>query len=80
MLLASHGLVTAGETVAAAVMRAVLLKRACASHLTALAAGGPVLWSDEEEIQAKRRTYLSPQFYQSGYDYLLRRAAAAGAR
>lgn len=80
VLLASHGLVTAGETVAAAVMRAVLLERACASHLTALAAGGPTLWSDEEEIQAKRRTYLSPQFYQSGYNYLLRRAAAEGAR
>lgn len=76
VLLASHGLVTAGESVAAAVMCAILLDQACASQLEAMAAGGPKRFSDAAEIHAKRQTYLSPHFYQSSYDYLLRRVKA----
>jgi ribulose-5-phosphate 4-epimerase/fuculose-1-phosphate aldolase len=65
-----------GETVAAAVMRAVLLDRACATQPQAMAAGGPARWSDDDEVLAKRNTYRTPHSYQSGYDYLLRKATA----
>lgn len=76
VLIPGHGLVTVGETVAAAVMRAVLLNRACATQLLALQAGGPARWSDEEEVRAKRDTIPVPSQLQSGYDYLVRRANA----
>ncbi|MCI0689678.1 MAG: class II aldolase/adducin family protein, partial [Sporichthyaceae bacterium] len=76
VLIPGHGLVTAGETAAAAVMRAVMLNRACSIQMMAMAAGGPARWTDADEVRAKRNTVLTPHFYQSGYDYLLRRAAA----
>lgn len=75
-LIPSHGLVTVGETVAAAVMRAVLLNRACFTQLQTMQAGGPARWSDDEEVIAKRDTVPTPALLQSGYEYLLRRAAA----
>lgn len=76
VLIPGHGLVTVGETIAAAVMRAILLNRACATQLSAMQAGGPARWSDEEEVRAKRDTIPVPALLQSGYDYLLRRADA----
>lgn len=80
VLIPGHGLVVVGPDLATAVLRAVLLERACRAHLDALAAGGPLLWSDDEEIASKRTTTWSPSQYQAGFDYLLRRAQAeAGA-
>lgn len=76
LLIPSHGLVSVGETVAAAVMRAVLLNRACRTQLQAMQAGGPARWSDEVEVRAKRDSVANPGLLQSGYDYLLRRAQA----
>ncbi|WP_229874803.1 class II aldolase/adducin family protein [Amycolatopsis deserti] len=72
-LIPGHGFVVVGPNLAVAVMRAVLLERACRNHLSALAAGGPVRWSDESEIAAKRARVWSLDQYQAGYDYLLRR-------
>ena len=46
-------------------------------QLTALAAGGPMRWSDEAEIAEKRVLVWSMSQYQAGYDYLSRRASAA---
>jgi len=76
VLIPAHGLVTVGETVAAAVMRAVLLNRACATQLAAIQAGGPARWSDDEEVRAKRESVPTPTLLQSGYEYLVRRADA----
>ncbi|UZG59557.1 class II aldolase/adducin family protein [Rhodococcus opacus] len=73
-LIPAHGLVTVGATVSDAVMHAVLLDRACATHLTALAAGGPRRWSSEEEVAAKRSTLWPPRAFSSAFDYLVRRA------
>jgi len=73
LLIPGHGLVTVGETPGIAVMRAVLLNRACATQLQALQAGGPARWSDEAEVKAKRDTVASPAMLESGYRYLLRR-------
>ncbi|WP_432828019.1 class II aldolase/adducin family protein [Dactylosporangium sp. CA-092794] len=73
-LIPGHGFVVAGPSLAVAVMRAVLLERACGNHLAALSAGGPARWSDESEVASKRESVWSPGQYQAGYDYLLRRA------
>lgn len=77
LLIPGHGLVTVGETVAAAVMRAVLLNRACAVQLLALGAGGPVRWSSDREVREKRETVAAPSQLRAGYDYLVRRARAS---
>ena len=78
VLIPAHGFVVVGESVAVAVMRALLLERACRNQLSALAAGGPARWSDDDEVAAKRELVWAPGQYQAGYDYLVRRAAAAG--
>lgn len=72
-LIPQHGLVTVGPDLASAVMRAMLLDRACAQQLRALAAGGPVRWSDEDELAVKRAEVWSPQQLHAGYNYLLRK-------
>lgn len=76
-LIPGHGFAVVGPDLAVAVMRAVLLERACQNHLSALAAGGPARWSDADEIASKRQTVWSLAQYHAGYDYLLRRSAAA---
>ncbi|HWH26341.1 MAG TPA: class II aldolase/adducin family protein [Pseudolysinimonas sp.] len=73
-LIPGHGLVTVGSSVAEAVMRAVLLNKACEIQLAAMAAGGPAQWSDDDEVALKKATVASPALLQSGYDYLVRRA------
>lgn len=72
-LLPSHGLVAAGETVAAAVMHAVLLDRACRTQLLASAAGPVRRWSDREEALAKQRECWPPGQLDAGWRYLVRR-------
>ncbi|WP_331748507.1 class II aldolase/adducin family protein [Streptomyces chartreusis] len=74
-LIPGHGLVVVGPTLAVAVMRAVLLERACRNQLQAIAAGGPARWSGTEELASKRRQVWSMKQYQAGYDYLLRHIA-----
>lgn len=76
VLIPGHGLVTVGESVAAAVMHAVLLNRACRTQLWAMQAGGPARWSDADEVRAKRPAVTNPAVLQAGYDYLVRRAGA----
>lgn len=73
VLIPGHGLVTVGESPAVAVMRAVLLNRACATQLQAAQAGGPARWSDDTEVAAKRDSVASRAMMESGYRYLLRR-------
>lgn len=74
-LIPGHGFVVVGPTLGIAVMRAVLLERACRNHLQALTAGGPKLWSDQTEIEEKRDLVWAPEQYRAGYDYLVRQAA-----
>lgn len=76
LLIPGHGLVTVGATPGEAVMRAVLLNRACASQLLAEAVGGPARWSDDDEVRLKRDTVAHPSQLQVGYEYLVRRARA----
>lgn len=75
VLLPSHGSVTVGVDIAAAVMYSVLLERACRTELTALAAGGPKLWSDEQETASKRNEVWNSTQLEAGFHYLVRRGA-----
>ena len=73
-LLSRHGLVTVGPDAATAVMRAVLLARACQVQLQAMAAGEVKLWSDPAEIARKKAEVWPPSQYEAGYGYLCRLA------
>ena len=73
-LMPRHGLVAVGETVAAGVMTAVLLDRACQVQLAAMAAGEPILWSDEAETALKREEVWNAHLLDSGWQYLRRMA------
>lgn len=76
-LVPQHGLVTVGPDAASAVMRAVLLDRACATQLASMAAGPLRRWSDSAELELKRAEVWPPSQLQAGYDYLCRQVRAA---
>lgn len=73
-LMPQHGAVTAGPDAPSAVMYAVLLERACRTQLLALAAGGPRVWSDPDEVAVKRDQVWNPAQLDAGWRYLLRQA------
>lgn len=75
-LLPRHGLVTAGTSVAAAVMYAVLLDRACQAQLTAMAAALIVDFSDDDEARAKKAECWPESQLLAGWNYLVRQADA----
>jgi ribulose-5-phosphate 4-epimerase/fuculose-1-phosphate aldolase len=70
--------VTVGPDLATAVMRAVLLDRACRTQLTAMAAGPLRRWSDTLELAVKRCEVWPPAQLHAGYAHLTRRAAGTG--
>jgi L-fuculose-phosphate aldolase len=72
-LMVCHGIVTCGSDVIGGVMTAVLLERACRTNMRALSAGGPKIWSSDEEALAKRSHCHSPRLLRSAWDYLIRR-------
>ena len=73
-LIPRHGLVTVGPDAATAVMRAVLLARACHVQLQAMAAGPIRLWSDSAEIALKKTEVWPESQVNAGYAYLCREA------
>jgi ribulose-5-phosphate 4-epimerase/fuculose-1-phosphate aldolase len=73
LLLANHGIVTAGPDVPTAVMTAILLERACRMQLTAMAAGHIRRWSSEDEALSKRANCYPPPLLRQAWDYLVRR-------
>jgi L-fuculose-phosphate aldolase len=77
-LMPQHGIVAVGPDAPAAVMTAVLLDRACRTQLNAMAAGPLLRWGDEEDTVAKRADVWSDRQLRAGWEYLLRRSAAAG--
>ncbi|HEX3803173.1 MAG TPA: class II aldolase/adducin family protein [Solirubrobacteraceae bacterium] len=72
-LMAGHGVVSVGSSVAAAVTTALLLERACQLHLAVTAAGGldPAL----TEPGDRYRHTASEQYLLRTWDYLLRRVS-----
>lgn len=79
MFLVNHGLVTAGRDVPDAVVRAVLLERACASQLKVRGHGGRPTWSSPAEARAKRDSVYPPAARRQAWEYLARRVEATGA-
>ncbi len=73
-LMPSHGLVAAGRSVAAAVMHAVLLDRACGTQLRAAAAGTLRTWSDADEARSKAAECWPESQLEAGWRYLVRRS------
>ena len=73
-LIPRHGLVTVGPDAATAVMRAVLLARACHVQLQALAAGEIRTWSDSAEIARKKAEVWPQSQINAGYAYLCRQS------
>jgi ribulose-5-phosphate 4-epimerase/fuculose-1-phosphate aldolase len=73
-LVPQHGLVTVGPDAATAVMRALLLARACHNQLQAMAAGPIRRWSDSAEIALKKRQVWPESQINAGYGYLCRQA------
>jgi ribulose-5-phosphate 4-epimerase/fuculose-1-phosphate aldolase len=72
VLLVHHGLVTVGADVPQAVMHSVLLDRACAAQMLAVAGGGVASWSSDDEARAKREKHGTPANLRAAYDYLVR--------
>lgn len=70
-LIPHHGFVIAREDIASAVMRAVLLERACRTQLTAMSAGTVRSWISEDELS--EFSWPSNQV-RAGWEYLVRRA------
>jgi ribulose-5-phosphate 4-epimerase/fuculose-1-phosphate aldolase len=73
-LIPRHGLVTVGPDAAAAVMRAVLLARACQVQLQAMAAGEIRWWSDSAEIARKKAEVWPASQINAGYAFLCRQS------
>jgi ribulose-5-phosphate 4-epimerase/fuculose-1-phosphate aldolase len=73
-LMIHHGIVTAGEDIETAVLGAILLERACAKQLLAMAAGELKTWSSDEEALAKRGHCYSPELVGQAWAYLVRRS------
>jgi ribulose-5-phosphate 4-epimerase/fuculose-1-phosphate aldolase len=76
VIIPQHGMVTAAADPTAAVMYASLLERACRVQLLAAAAGGPNVWSDSDEVIAKRAQVWPASQREAGYQYLVRTGAA----
>lgn len=73
-LIPQHGLVTVGPDAATAVMRALLLARACYVQLQAMAAGPIRRFSDSAEIALKKAEVWPQSQIDAGYAYLCRKS------
>jgi L-fuculose-phosphate aldolase len=80
ILMRNHGIVTVGPDLATAVVRAIVLERACERQLATQGFGGARHWSSDEEALAKREEIWSPQAIEVIWRQLVRglRPAPAG--
>jgi ribulose-5-phosphate 4-epimerase/fuculose-1-phosphate aldolase len=74
LLLPGHGVVVVGSDVPTAVMSAVLLDRACRLQIDVEAAGGPAVWTSDEEALEKREMCWPVRNLEAGWRYLVRQA------
>jgi L-fuculose-phosphate aldolase len=72
-LLQNHGIVAAGESLAKAVMTAVILERACRVQLLAETGGGAQAWTEPREASIKKDRIYSHEAIQHAFDYYVRR-------
>lgn len=78
ILLPGHGVVVVGADVQSAVMSAVLLDRACRLQLAAEAAGGPSVWTPDDEAIEKRDVCWPARNLEAGWQYLARGVTSGG--
>lgn len=69
LVIPQHGLVATGPDIATAVMNAAYLETACRIQLLAAAAGGPVTWSSDDEVAAKKLSLVTR--VEADYRYLV---------
>jgi L-fuculose-phosphate aldolase len=74
LLMANHGIVTAGRTIEEATVLALWLERACQAQLTVEACGGAKQLCSHDDAVAKKARILPQR--QRVFDYLERRAKA----
>jgi ribulose-5-phosphate 4-epimerase/fuculose-1-phosphate aldolase len=72
-LLRNHGLVAVGESIAEAVMIALILEKACRVQLLAESGGGAQAWTEPQEASIKKDRIYSPKAIQHAFDYYVRR-------
>lgn len=72
LLLVNHGIVTVGPDVETAVVRAVILERACKTQLLVRAHGGYPTWSSREEALSKRQNIYPEEHLRQVWRYLER--------
>jgi L-fuculose-phosphate aldolase len=76
VFLVSHGIVTAGATVAEAAVNALLLDKAARAHLL-VPDGNPQFWTGDAEALVKRQRIYNTNGLASRWAYLLRVLAAS---
>lgn len=69
----NHGIVTCGANLQEAVVRAVLLEKACYHQILTLRAGGEMVWTGPEEALEKRSKAWPPAHLLQLWDYLERK-------
>ena len=72
ILMLNHGIVTVGPDLPTAVIRAIVLERACERQLAAGGFGGSKYWSSDEEALAKREEIWGPQSIEVIWEQMLR--------
>jgi L-ribulose-5-phosphate 4-epimerase len=72
LMLVNHGIVTVGPDVQTAVVRAVILERACHTQLLVRQHDGNPTWSSDEEALAKRGNIYPPAHIAQVWRYLER--------
>jgi len=76
LLMANHGIVTAGRTIEEATVLALWLERACKAQLTVEACGGATQLCSHDDAVAKKARILPQR--KSVFDYLTRRENGGG--
>ena len=78
VFLVNHGIVAVGPNVESAVVRAVILERACRIQLLVRQFAGWATWSSVEESLAKRETVWPEEHLMQVWRYLRRRLGEGG--
>lgn len=72
ILMVNHGIVAVGRTLPTAVVRAIVLERACAQQLLTAGFGGAEHLSDDAEALAKREVIWSERSFEAVWHHLAR--------
>ena len=73
LLLRNHGIVTAGQSVDEAIIKAIFLENACRTQLLAESCGGPKLVTSIEEARIKSKRIIGGGQTEACFQYLARR-------